>query len=670
MGVPRRSGGHPYFIIRAGRESASQGARYAGGAACRIWPPSDDLAALVCSTFWKTLGYSTIVLPSIWGKPVDKVRALKNHRRKEEPVAAPPDLDAVRAQLARARPLCRAWAETVPEDERTAQAALFARQALEVFARAVDPALALSPSPVPPTGCLDNAAAMVADSMGGDAAKLPLAEGLHIITSLYPSLMPEQQRGLLGAYYTPPALTGRLLDQATEAGVDWRSARVLDPAVGGGAFLVEAALRMRATAADCRPEFALAQIASRLVGFELDPHAAGLAQNALEIVFADLARAASRPIPSMVKVCDTLEEDATPTYDVVLGNPPYGRVPLTAAQRQRYKRSLFGHANLYGVFTDAALRWTKPGGLIAYLTPTSFLAGQYYSSLRSLLAQEAPPVAIDFVHARRGVFEDVLQETMIAVYRRGGKPVRAQIHYLTVADERQATITRNGTVGLPKTPAAPWLAPRQPEHSALIRHAEVMTTRLSSWGYSVSTGPLVWNRFKGQLTAKSGGKNVYPLVWAESVGAEGQFVFKAEKKNHLPYFKVKNPDGWLLTRDSCVLVQRTTAKEQARRLIAAELPAEFIAEHGGVVVENHLNMVRAKGKPKVPPAVVAALLNSRALDQVFRCMNGSVAVSAFELEALPLPTVAALKTLKRLVEAKAGADRVEAECDRLYGLKS
>ena len=45
----------------------------------------------------------------------------------------------------------------------------------------------------------------------------------------------------LGAFYTPPAIGQRLLDMATEAGVDWSSARILDPACGGGVFLVAAA---------------------------------------------------------------------------------------------------------------------------------------------------------------------------------------------------------------------------------------------------------------------------------------------------------------------------------------------------------------------------------------------------------------------------------------------
>ncbi len=430
---------------------------------------------------------------------------------------------------------------------------------------------------------------------------------------------------------------------------------------------MDAALRMRETMRNSAPAFALAQIGSRLLGFELDPYAAALTQTALEILLSDLAEAAGRSIPKMVRACDTLEEPPEEIFDLVIGNPPYGRVALTAEQRNRYGRSLYGHANLYGVFTDVALRWTKPKGLVAYLTPASFLAGQYYAALRGLLAREAPPVAIDFVHARRGVFEDVLQETMLAVYRKGESASRAQIHYLHVSNEREADIIRNGTVGLPAEPKAPWLAPRDPQHSALISRVEGMNSRLADWGYSVSTGPLVWNRFKSQLRDKAGGKNVHPLIWAESVAADGRFVFRAQKRNHTPYFKLERGDAWLLVEEPCVLVQRTTAKEQARRLIAAELPHEFVQEHGGVIVENHLNMVRATVEAKVPPSVIAALFNSRVVDEVFRCMNGSVAVSAFELEALPLPDIAQLKTLKRLVAQSADRALIDEECSRLYG---
>lgn len=578
-------------------------------------------------------------------------------------------IDSKRVELARARVMARAWAETIPETRRTSQAALFARAAIEAFAACVAPRLILSPPFMTVRGKLDATARQLATSIGREAAMLPLLEGGHFLTSLYTTLLPGRERSALGAFYTPPALTQRLLDLADESGVDWSSARVLDPASGGGAFLLEAAARMRQALEGSEPAFVLAQLGTRLSGLELDPHAASLSQAALEIFLSDLSMASGRATPVFVKVCDTLEELPVAQYDLVIGNPPYGRVTLSAAQRARYARSLYGHANIYGVFTDVALRWTRPGGIIAYLTPTSVLGGQYYTALRQLLAAEAPPIAIDFVHARRGVFEDVLQETLLAVYRKDGKRDRFQVHYLNVDNEREARLTKNGKVGLPENAGAPWLAPREPGHVELIKAAEGMAARLSDWGYGVSTGPLVWNRFKPQMRARAA-RGLLPLIWAEAVTADGRFVFRAQMKNHAPYFKTESGDDWLVVDQSCVLVQRTTAKEQARRLIAAELPQAFIDAQGGVIIENHLNMVRAIGKPKVTPAAVAAVLNSDVVDQVFRCISGSVAVSAFELEAIPLPPASAMAQIERLVAKDSPRATIEKALRGLYGLKA
>ncbi|ABC23288.1 Eco57I restriction-modification methylase domain-containing protein [Rhodospirillum rubrum] len=578
-----------------------------------------------------------------------------------------PGVEGTRSDLARARVVARAWAETLTPARRADQALLFTTAAMAALRKGIGVEAVARPGFARPRGRLDHAGARVAQAIGEDAALLPLAEALHLITGLYPALLPARERGALGAFYTPIALVERLLDRATEEGADWAGLRLLDPAAGGGAFLLGAVARIRAALAGCEPAFILGRIGARVLGLEVDARAAALAQAALDILLADLAQAAGRPPPVVLRVADTLEIPADPSFDLVVGNPPYGRVGLTPAQRARFGRGLYGHANLYGVFTDIALRWTAPGGLIAYLTPTSFLAGRYYGALRGLLAAEAPPLSIDFVHARQGVFEDVLQETLLALYRRGGQAGRVRIHYLTLDGEGRARIAHNGTIGLPADAGAPWLAPRDPGQGHLVARVEAMGHRLAEWGYGVSTGPLVWNRYKGQLRDRPTGKRVHPLIWAEAVTADGRFVFRAAKRNHAPYFKLQAGDDALLVGEPCVLVQRTTAKEQHRRLIAAELPAAFVAGHGGVVVENHLNMVRAKGTPRVAPAVVAALLNSAVVDQVFRCMSGSVAVSAFELEALPLPAAGDLGPLTALVAAGAPRDDIEAECARLYG---
>lgn len=530
------------------------------------------------------------------------------------------------------------------------------------------------PLQVPPlqlalTYRLDPEIVELAASLGRTVSALPALQACYQLSTTYTALLPSSLRSAWGAFYTPPALTERLLDLAAEGGIDWQSARVLDPACGGGAFLLPVALRMRAALPALPPQTFLQHLASHLRGFEIDPFAAWLTQVWLETTFAAEVREAGVSFPSLVTITDSLDQEpeADSAFDLVVGNPPYGRLTLTPSQRARYRRSLFGHANLYGVFTDLAVRWTKPGGVVAYVTPTSFLAGEYFKALRALMVQEAPPVALDFVTARRGVFEDVLQEAVLTTYRKGGAVSPAVVHYLEVGSDGSARVAQAGRFILPNEPTDPWLAPRQPAQQPLVDQVARMPSRLADWGYKVSTGPLVWNRFKDQLKPRSA-HDTFPLVWAESVTAAGQFVFRAEKRNHQPYFQMRAGDDWLKVTTPCVLVQRTTAKEQVRRLIAAELPATFIDEHGGaVVVENHLNMVRpVYGTPKVSPAAVAAVLNSGVIDQVFRCISGSVAVSAFELEALPLPSVAAMRRIETLVSRNAGTAAIEAALQRIY----
>jgi adenine-specific DNA-methyltransferase len=274
---------------------------------------------------------------------------------------------------------------------------------------------------------------------------------------------------------------------------------------------------------------------------------------------------------------------------------------------------------------------------------------------------------VNFVSERDGVFADVLQETMLATYRRRGKTRRGKVGFIEISVDGEVSFRKAGAFSLPARPAAPWLLPRTPDQAALTRRLRAMPHRLSDYGYGVSTGPLVWNRFKGQFRSQAGDTR-FPVIWAESVTSDGRFVWRSEKRNHAPWFAAKRPkDDWLIVTQPCVLLQRTTAKEQARRLIAAELPANFIRKHEGVTVENHLNMVRAiTPKARVAAAVIAALLNSATVDAAFRCINGSVAVSAFELEELPLPSPAVIRRLAKLVAAQARADAIEAVIATAY----
>ena len=506
-----------------------------------------------------------------------------------------------------------------------------------------------------------------AESIARAATRLDVLDASYLTGVLYTGMMPARFRARMGAYYTPPALCERLLDMATEAGVDWRSARVLDPACGGGAFLAPVARRMVESHRESSPEIVLQNIQRRLNGFERDPFAAWMSQVFLDVTLADLCGDARTRLQSVVQVCDSLEQNPVGAgFDLVVGNPPYGRITLSPELREKFRRSLFGHANLYGLFTDLALRFTRSGGVIAYVTPTSFLSGEYFKALRGLLAREAPPVSVDFIRKRKGVFANVLQETLLATYRRGADPDVGRVHYISEGPDNSIKSTTAGTFNLPENPDRPWLMPRTEAQEALVSQAGRLPYRLADYGYKVSTGPLVWNRHKPSLRDQPG-QGRYPLVWAESVRSEGVFEFRAVKRNHKPYFEPKADEYWVVTDFPCVLLQRTTAKEQCRRLIAAELPTAFIEEHGAVVVENHLNMIRPlNGTPRVAPAALAVLLNSNVVDQVFRCINGSVAVSAYELAALPVPPPEGMRKIERLMTKHVTHETLERAIERLY----
>ena len=574
--------------------------------------------------------------------------------------------------LQNVRVMVRALAQTMEDEERFQMAQSFGCALVNSWWQASNqlaqtsmglrrPAKALS------AHALTEAMTGVAQSTGELAARLEPEIAAYQIGLTYTYVLPAAYRATHGIYYTPPVLTERLINLATKTGVDWKSCRVLDPACGGGAFLAPIAKHIIEQMPECSPRILLENISNRLRGYEIDPFGAWLAQVALDVVLLPFAAVSGKLPPNVVTLCDSLYKNPPrERFDLVIGNPPYARTKLTPELREKFKRSLYGHANLYGVFTDIALRHTRIGGVIAYVTPTSFLAGGYFKNLRALLGQEAPPKQLDFVAARKKVFDDVLQETLLATYERGADSAPVAVQELRIRNAQKLDIQELGTLKLPADPSLPWVLPRNIEQVTTVQALQRCKHHLIDWGYTVSTGPLVWNRFKDQLHPRRA-KGRLPLIWAESVLASGKFEWRAQKRNHEPWFEVREKDGWLTSDQPCVLLQRTTAKEQHRRLIAAALPASFIKEHGAVVIENHLNMLRPlSDAPRVSPEVLAAFLNSRAADQAFRCVSGSVAVSAYELEALPLPSPRDLEHLQRLLFNKATRLEIEDECQRLY----
>jgi adenine-specific DNA-methyltransferase len=208
--------------------------------------------------------------------------------------------------------------------------------------------------------------------------------------------------------------------------------------------------------------------------------------------------------------------------------------------------------------------------------------------------------------------------------------------------------------------------PRSRAQLSLVRRIGRMPARLADYGYRVATGQLVWNRHKSQFRDEPG-RGCHPVLWAESIQADGTFVFRAENRNHRPFLRVEPNQQFLLNHEPCVLVQRTTSKEQSRRLVAAAIPNSFVVAHPGYVVENHVNMLLpTRLRPVVSQDLLARLLNSATVDHAFRCISGSVAVSAYELESLPLPDAGAFARSRAVVNASSSPAAFEDFIHSLY----
>lgn len=458
----------------------------------------------------------------------------------------------------------------------------------------------------------------------------------------YVESMSSKTRSENGRHYTPAILSQRLWTMAREAlgwGADPVSlpGLVRDPACGAGSLLLPVIREHLAANSNTEPALVISGLAARIQGVDLDEHAVYLANVILGAealpTLARVPETRRRPIPQMAIVGDGLAERETALVTIV--NPPYGRMKLSGEDRDRFVDVLYGHANLYSLFMAAGAANLAEKGVLAALVPTSFTSGLYFHKLRQFLASSASLESVTFVEDRSGVFAGVLQETCLAVFsRRKNRKVRVSRANGSIAQVAVTPVPKDGR---------PWLIPREAADAAIAAAAAKLPLTLEATGWHASTGPLVWNRRKNDLFSRPSG-NRTRILWAADF--ENGIIGRHRNRDTLRYLAINGPqdEKTMVLFDEAVLVQRTTAPEQTRRLIAADLSPDALELLGGrVVVENHVNVLRpTTDTPLLDRATLARVLHTTTMDRLMRCISGSVAVSSYELGSLPLPAAEVL----------------------------
>ncbi|WP_158633120.1 Eco57I restriction-modification methylase domain-containing protein [Amycolatopsis sp. WAC 01376] len=458
------------------------------------------------------------------------------------------------------------------------------------------------------------------------------------VGAAYVEALTSATRARHGRHYTPPELASHLWNMARKS-LDLPPANqalpglVRDPACGAGALLLPPLREHLHASFDVDPALTLAGLPSLISGVDTDPAAIWVANVVLAAeMLPTLARVPEgrrKLLPALTQVGDGLEVPEQEARVVVM-NPPYGRVRLSTTERERYAHVLYGHANLYGLFMAAAVESLDAKGVLAALVPTSFTSGRYFSNLRAHLGRNAAMSAVTFVEDRSGVFTSVLQETCLATFERR----KRQKTRITSMGSTETTIA---TVKIQKT-RDPWVLPRRSDDAPIAAAASAMTDSLASLGWRASTGPLVWNRRTNDLHATWGATRSH-VIWAADLdGGELHRDPARDSMRYLALTAASDPKVMVLDQPA-VLVQRTTAPEQSRRLVAAYLSTEALeARHGRVTVENHVNVLRPTvPDPVLTPEALTRVLATKTMDQVVRSISGSVALSAYELESIPLP---------------------------------
>jgi len=486
---------------------------------------------------------------------------------------------------------------------------------------------------------------------------------IYLAGDIYEGALTKEERKTLGQYYTPPALANHLLDQAGYiAGAGISEKPLLDIATGFGVFLAQAAKRLahELRQQGCGLKEIFEVVGQRFHGYDVNPFAVIATKFHVLATLLDELQLDPKGVQDAlvlfrmrgIYTADTIAqpfvaETGEQPYFVV-GNPPYGAC-RPGPHLQQYTEVLDGRINLYQLFLYFAIQRCAEWGRIAYLMPESLRSGRYFTALRRYLATHACLLATTDFQDRTSIFTDVEQGVLILASE---KVPRGHLHR---SSRKVAVVQTADEARLSK--AMPFHIPHN--HAQMAASMDYMLLKAGSReeyallaricqqhpsecciALGVHTGRFVWNQHR-EVFCENRGEDCLPIIYAHSIH---RFTFTFPPKNkkgerdQLLYGERSSRTLCYATQGHVLLIQRTTAREQAWRLIATVVPDAFVHAYPAYLVENHVNYVDEAtwNGEHVPLLYMLGLLNSKLINFLFSALSGITQVSSWELCHLPL----------------------------------
>ena len=259
-----------------------------------------------------------------------------------------------------------------------------------------------------------------------------------VIGQMYERLISPAERRRFGQFYTSPDV----VDLINAFCIRNPGDRVLDPACGGGTFLVRAYSRKRALAqspggSPISHESLLGEIFGIDIGaFPAQLSTINLAVRHLsdEANYPRVAKAsffeaqAGIPLYDIPLTGDSVRSIALDEMDAVVGNPPYIRQEsINKIDKDNYRRlhevewagqpKLTGRSDIYAYFFSHAAHLLKPGGYLGFVTSVGWLDTEYGFRLQEFFLRSFRIVAIIESQVEKW-FEDARVTTAVTILQR------------------------------------------------------------------------------------------------------------------------------------------------------------------------------------------------------------------------------------------------------------
>ena len=351
-------------------------------------------------------------------------------------------------------------------------------------------------------------------------------------------------------------------------------------------------------------------------------------------------------------------------YDVVIGNPPYMKIPKDAPEATAMPGVCYGAPNLYFLFATMGVSNLKQEGELVYIIPRSWTSGAYFKKFREYFLSESRLENIHLFVSRNKVFdkENVLQETIIVKVKKTHiKPAEV----LVTSSQSNSDFNNVTEIRVPYDVVVSgeekyvYLVTDEDEIKVLEKLNRWKNT-LPDIGLKMKTGLTVDFRNRDVLRNEKE-EGAIPLFYSQHI-QDGIVKFPINKEHE---YVVTEQSGLRQKNKNYLFVKRFTAKEERRRLQCGVYLSKKYPQYEVISTQNKINFIDGLATELSECIVYGlyVLFNSTIYDTYYRILNGSTQVNSTEINAMPIPNLEIIQEIgKEIIKAK---DMSEATCDRI-----